>query len=201
MGAFGQRERRGGALNPYWDMGEVGTMEDDTNTDSTTPPLDTMAESSEQEQSREERAFTLYCQGMRVTEIALTLAASETTIRRWLRARLETLAHEERAERAEQLLRAIESQRAIASAAWRAYERERAAEEPDRHEGARYLSIALSAQREVARLQGLYYRIGREPAPVSITLTRRPNAPESPDAPDASESPDTPDSRSGDESA
>ena len=198
MGAFGQRERRGGALNPYWDMGEVGTMEDDTNTDSTTPPLDTMAESSEQEQSREERAFTLYCQGMRVTEIALTLAASETTIRRWLRARLETLAHEERAERAEQLLRAIESQRAIASAAWRAYERERAAEEPDRHEGARYLSIALAAQREVARLQGLYYRIGREPAPVSITLTRRP---ESPDALDASESPETPESQSSDEPA
>ena len=165
-------------------------MEDDTNTDSTTPPLDTMAESSEQEQSREERAFTLYCQGMRVTEIALTLAASETTIRRWLRARLETLAHEERAERAEQLLRAIESQRAIASAAWRAYERERAAEEPDRHEGARYLSIALAAQREVARLQGLYYRIGREPAPVEITLTRRPDTP---DAPDTSESPDTSD--------
>ena len=170
-----------GALNPYWDMGEVETMEDDTNTDSTTPPLDTMAESSEQEQSREERAFTLYCQGMRVTEIALTLAASETTIRRWLRARLETLAHEERAERAEQLLRAIESQRAIASAAWRAYERERAAEEPDR--------------REVARLQGLYYRIGREPAPVSITLTRRPDTPESPDAPE------TPESQSSDEPA
>ena len=178
-----------GALNPYWDMGEVETMEDDTNTDSTTA-LDMMDESSEQEQSREERAFTLYCQGMRVTEIALTLAASETTIRRWLRARLETLAYEERAERAEQLLRAIESQRAIASAAWRAYERERAAEEPDRHEGARYLSIALAAQREVARLQGLYYRIGREPAPVEITLTRRPDTP---DAPDTSESPDTSD--------
>ena len=186
-----------GALNPYWDMGEVETMEDDTNTDSTTA-LDMMDESSEQEQSREERAFTLYCQGMRVTEIALTLAASETTIRRWLRARLETLAYEERAERAEQLLRAIESQRAIASAAWRAYERERAAEEPDRHEGARYLSIALAAQREVARLQGLYYRIGREPAPVSITLTRRP---ESPDALDASESRETPESQSSDEPA
>ena len=195
MWAPSGRGRAGaGALNPYWDMGEVETMEDDTNTDSTTA-LDMMDESSEQEQSREERAFTLYCQGMRVTEIALTLAASETTIRRWLRARLETLAHEERAERAEQLLRAIESQRAIASAAWRAYERERAAEEPDRHEGARYLSIALAAQREVARLQGLYYRIGREPAPVSITLTRRPDTPESPDAPE------TPESQSSDEPA
>src|SRR6185312_948483 len=97
-----------------------------------------------QEHSREERAFTLYCQGMRVAEIAMTLAVSETTIRRWLHARLETLAQEERAERAEQLLRAIESQRSIASAAWRAYEQVRNADEPDRHEGARYLSIALA---------------------------------------------------------
>jgi hypothetical protein len=130
---------------------------------------------NEFEHSREERAFTLYCQGMRVAEIAVTLAVSETTIRRWLRVQLETLAHEERAERAEQLLRAIESQRSIASAAWQAYERERNEDEPDRREGARYLSIALAAQREVARLQGLYYRIGQEPAPVKITLTRRPD--------------------------
>lgn len=164
-------------------------MGDGTNNDTTTEPMD---ESGEEEQSREERAFTLYCQGMRVTAIALTLAVSETTIRRWLRARLETLAHEERAERAEQLLRAIESQRAIASAAWRAYERERTAEDPDRHEGARYLSIALAAQREVARLQGLYYRIGREPAPVAITLTRRPDTPEGANTHDAHDAPDTP---------
>jgi transposase len=137
----------------------------------------------EQEHSREERAFTLYCQGMRVAEIAGTMSVSETTIRRWLRSRLDTLAQEERAERAEQLLRAIESQRSIASAAWRAYERERNEQEPDRHEGARYLSIALTAQREVARLQGLYYRIGQEPSPVRITLTRRPDTPESPETP------------------
>lgn len=138
----------------------------------------------ERELSREERAFTLYCQGMRVAEIAVTLAFSDTTIRRWLRARLDTLANEERAERAEQLLRAIESQRSIASAAWRAYERERNEDEPDRHEGARYLSIAMSAQREVARLQGLYYRIGREPSPVNITLTRRPETTETANASD-----------------
>lgn len=52
----------------------------------------------------------------------------------------------------------------------------RNADEPDRHEGARYLSIALAAQREVARLQGLYYRIGREPAPapMDIMVTRGP---------------------------
>lgn len=133
-------------------------------------------ELDELEYSREERAFTLYCQGMRIAEIAVTLAVSETTIRRWLRVRLEALATEERAERAEQLLRAIESQRSIASAAWRAYEQVRNDEEPDRHEGARYLSIALAAQREVARMQGLYYRIGREPAPapMDITVTRGP---------------------------
>jgi transposase len=145
-------------------------MNTDTDTDNAPDEL-----GDEQAHSREERAFTLYCQGMRVAEIAVTLAVSETTIRRWLRARLDTLATEERAERAEQLLRAIESQRSIASAAWRAYERERNEDEPDRHEGARYLSIALAAQREVARLQGLYYRIGREPSPVNITLTRRPD--------------------------
>lgn len=145
-------------------------MDIDTDTDNAPDKL-----GDEQAHSREERAFTLYCQGMRVAEIAVTLAVSETTIRRWLRARLDTLANEERAERAEQLLRAIESQRSIASAAWRAYERARNEDEPDRHEGARYLSIALSAQREVARLQGLYYRIGREPSPVNITLTRRPD--------------------------
>jgi transposase len=161
-------------------------------TDTNNGPND---EPDEQEHSREERAFTLYCQGMRVAEIALTLAVSETTIRRWLRARLETLAQEERAERAEQLLRAIESQRSIASAAWRAYERERNEDEPDRHEGARYLSIALAAQREVARLQGLYYRIGREPAPVEITLTRRPDTPDAPDAPETPDSPDTTEQR------
>ena len=142
-------------------------MDNDTNA----APVDESGE----EVSREERAFTLYCQGMRVTEIALTVAMSETTIRRWLRARLETLAQEERAERAEQLLRAIEGQRSIASAAWQAYERARNEEQPDRHEGARYLSIALAAQREVARMQGLYYRIGRPPSPVNITLTRRPD--------------------------
>lgn len=146
-------------------------MDTNMNTDGNSDPKD---ELEDKKDSREERAFTLYCQGMRVTGIAETLAVSETTIRRWLRARLETLATEERVERAEQLLRAIESQRSIASAAWRAYERERNEEEPDRHEGARYLSIALAAQREVARLQGLYYRIGREPAPVDIKVTRRP---------------------------
>lgn len=151
-------------------MGIVDTnTNNDTDSDTENEPLD------EQAHSREERAFTLYCQGMRVTEIAVTLAASETTIRRWLRARLETLAQEERAERAEQLLRAIEGQRSIASAAWQAYERARNEEQPDRHEGARYLSIALAAQREVARMQGLYYRIGRPPSPVNITLTRRPD--------------------------
>lgn len=157
-------------------MGNDDTLDESgmANKTNKTNELNQPAMSDAPTHRREERAFTLYCQGMHVPAIAETLAVSETTIRRWLRARLETLATEERAERAEQLLRAIESQRSIASAAWQAYERERTGEEPDHHEGARYLSIALAAQREVARLQGLYYRIGREPSPVSITLTRRP---------------------------
>ena len=41
-------------------------MDNDTNA----APVDESGE----EVSREERAFTLYCQGMRVTEIALTVA-------------------------------------------------------------------------------------------------------------------------------
>lgn len=155
-----------------------------------------------------------------------------------------------RAERAEHLLRAIESQRAIASAAWEAYEREGELErallrgdldrvrrrklrargparqptdaaairqlslglaaaagdcrdgeasgsggvphaaptegtlteeyERPRHtsQGARYLAIALAAQREVSRLQGLYERVAQEPRPVHILVTRRPDGPE-----------------------
>jgi transposase len=167
------------------EMGDTGDTGDTDDTD----------DMNDVAQGREERAFTLYCHGMRVTEIALTLAVSETTIRRWLRARLDTLAQEERAERAEQLLRAIESQRSIASAAWRAYERERNEEEPDRHEGARYLSIALAAQREVARMQGLYYRLGREPSPVNITLTRHPADAEPPAAQSTTDDVDAADAR------
>jgi transposase len=45
-------------------------------------------------------------------------------------------------------------------------------------QGARYLALALSAQREMARLQGLYDEIAQQPDHFSITITRRPDGPE-----------------------
>jgi hypothetical protein len=165
-----------------------------------------------------------------VAEVAAELAVSETTVRRWARQALATLAADERAARATQLQRAIESQRAVASAAWEAYERERqldeallrgeldhvrrrairgrrlpgasvtpvAASEPtsgdeapcaplamEEYErpkrsaqGARYLAVAMAAQREVARLQGLYERLEEAERAVHITINRRPEGPE-----------------------
>ena len=170
---------------------------------------------------RARRAVTCYLQGRRVAEVAAELAVSETTVRRWTRQALASLAADERAERATQLLRAIESQRAVASAAWEAYEREReldeallrgeldhvrrrairgprrsgasatdaeapcpplAMEEYERPkrtaQGARYLAVALAAQREVARLQGLYARLEEADHAVHITISRRPDGPE-----------------------
>lgn len=255
--------------------------------------------------ARADRAFALYCQGMRPAAIAAELGASVASVRRWLRASLRALADDIRdAARNEmgdagdaddagdatpereapadptgqlaqvaQLMRAVESQRAIAHAAWDAYERERAVEDAilrgeldrvrrrairpaardmtanapttnDRHgahssgrkprlgrdersvvpattgelssdgavgplaseadeqtgnivleeyerprhtsQGARYLAVALAAQREVARLQGLYERIERALPGVHIILSRRPagreNAPHAVDS-------------------
>lgn len=168
---------------------------------------------------RARRAVTRYLQGQRVVEVAAELAVSETTARRWIRQALATLATDERAAQATQLQRAIESQRAVASAAWDAYERERQLDEallrgeldsvrrrairgprlpnprgdmagddgdcppvaveeyqrPRRStQGARYLAVALAAQREVARLQGLYARLEQPERAVSITISRRP---------------------------
>ena len=167
------------------------------------------------------RAVALYLQGRRVVEVAAELAVSETTVRRWIRRALATLATDERAEQATQLQRAIESQRAVASAAWEAYERERALDEallrgeldhvrrralrgrprmdetppgsgdagcpplaseeyerPKRtQQGARYLAVALAAQREIARLQGLYARLEQSERDVRITISRRPDGP------------------------
>ncbi len=169
-----------------------------------------------------ERALALYCEGRRVAEIVAALETSASTIRRWLKASLAALADEARLRHAEQLARAVEAQRAIASAAWEAYRNEREVErallhgeldrvrrrtvratrarrdcesgadndlhpadegmfveeyERPRHtsQGARYLGVALAAQREVARLQGLYERIGGEPPALHITLSRRPD--------------------------
>lgn len=42
-------------------------------------------------------------------------------------------------------------------------------------QGARYLAVALAAQREAARLQGLYARVQRPAPDLRITLTRRPD--------------------------
>lgn len=170
-------------------------------------------------------AVTRYLQGRRVTEVADSLAVSETTARRWIRRALAELAEDERAAQATQLQRAIEGQRAVASAAWEAYERERQLDEallrgeldavrrrairgprratgaqgdtsggddgdcppiaieeyqrPKRStQGARYLALALTAQREVARLQGLYARLEQPERAVSITISRRPDGPE-----------------------
>ncbi len=130
-----------------------------------------------------ERAFSLSLQGMRPRAIAFQLGVGETTVRRWLRAMLATLAEEDTAGRAARLAQAIESQRAIARAAWEGYEREQAAlREGDGNASAssstRFLALTLAAQREVARLQGLYQHVAPEPANVSITITRRPEGPE-----------------------
>jgi len=270
------------------------------------PAADNERASTSERMARADRAFALYCQGMRPTAIAAELGASATSVRRWLRASLHSLADETRDDRDEdsqderrageqaalnneampdaplpsgqlaqvaQLVRAIESQRAIALAAWDAYERERAVEDailrgkldrvrrrairPDPHaadapalpagrrrsaperatdpararrtariaasgesvsedpedemgeasddeplataeaeptagnivleeyerprhtsQGARYLAVALAAQREVARLQGLYEHIERALPGVHIILSRRPDGPE-----------------------
>lgn len=198
--------------------------------------VDSASKAPEDERAR--RAVTLYLQGQRVAEVAATLEVSETTVRRWAHRALATLAAEERAERASQLQRAIEGQRAVASAAWDAYERERqldeallrgeldhvrrrairgrrasgadaprrtddadcpplAMEEYERPkrtaQGARYLSVALAAQREVARLQGLYARLEEAERDVRITISRRPDGPENrAPAPESSESDPTP---------
>ncbi|HZC04179.1 MAG TPA: hypothetical protein VE338_00920 [Ktedonobacterales bacterium] len=172
---------------------------------------------------RQERAAQMYLQGRRVAEVAAELVVSETTVRRWARQALATLAEEELAAQATRLQRAIESQRAVASAAWEAYERERqldeallrgeldhvrrrairgrrrepgvpasaddadcpplAMEEYERPrrsaQGPRYLAVALAAQREVARLQGLYARLEQpDRAAIRITISRRPEGPE-----------------------
>ena len=168
------------------------------------------------------------CMAAGWSEIAAELAVSASTVRRWTREALRALADDARAERAAQLQRAIESQRAVASAAWEAYERERALDEallrgdldrvrrralrsarrssaarepsaaldavaredcpplaeeeyerPKRStQGPRYLELALTAQREVARLQGLYAKLEVSDPDVSITVTRRPDGPE-----------------------
>jgi hypothetical protein len=171
---------------------------------------------------------------LRPPAIAALLGMTPGTVRRWLRKRFDGLAREAREEHASALLRAIESQREIARAAWEAYQHERTVEaavlrgeldhvkrravrqtggprrararevaadqaegeardmeeaeeavlleEYERPrlpaQGARYLALALSAQREMARLQGLYDTIMEQGGHFSITITRRPDGPE-----------------------
>lgn len=45
-------------------------------------------------------------------------------------------------------------------------------------QGARYLALAMAAQREMARLQGLYDELAEPEGHISITITRRPEGPE-----------------------
>ncbi len=180
----------------------------------------------ERDEERVERALSLYLRGHRAQEIAAELAVSPSTVRRWAREALGALADDARAERAAELQRSIESQRAVASAAWEAYERERALDEallrgdldrvrrrsvrgmrlppsgreppaleasvsedcpplaeeeyerPKRStQGPRYLHLALAAQREIARLQGLYAKLKASNPDVSIHVTHGPNVP------------------------
>ena len=111
---------RGGCV---WDGGEAAMRMDQPDED-----VDVVAQDGERDE-RAQRALTRYLQGQRVAEVAAELAVSETTARRWIRQALTSLAADERAEQATQLQRAIESQRAVASAAWEAYERERQLDE------------------------------------------------------------------------
>jgi Homeodomain-like domain-containing protein len=200
----------------------------------------------EREETQAESALERYLRGQRPAAIAEELSVSASTVRRWIRVALAAQAAEvDHAGRAALLARAIESQRAIASAAWESYERERklddallrgeldhvrrralrtrrrgvvsypptaletgdfalpasgadddcppVAEEvyerPKRSiQGVNYLKLALAAQREVARLQGLYERLEASAGEARITVTRRPagneNQPPAESAPD-----------------
>ncbi|HEX6797937.1 MAG TPA: helix-turn-helix domain-containing protein [Ktedonobacterales bacterium] len=198
------------------------------------------------ELSRQEQAFTLYCQGERTTAIADRLGVTPRTVRGWLTAARAQIAGDREHDHRERLVRAIESHRAIASAAWDAYQQERQLErdllagkydhirrrsarrvrgcaeraergdhgvaqdhgagagctdvdrdddtlveeyERPRHtsQAARFLAVALNAQREVARLEGLYRQVVEPLPPAQIIITRRPDGPENIPPPDEEE--------------
>lgn len=193
----------------------------------------------EVESSRQEQAFTLYCQGERTMAIAARLGVTPRTVRGWLAEARARIAHDREHDHRERLLRAIESHRAIAGAAWDAYQQERQLErdllagkydhirrrsvrrvrgredreggdgrawdeDADRNrderggggdcddntlveeytrprhtsQAARFLAVALNAQREVARLEGLYRQVVEPLPPAQIIITRRPDGPE-----------------------
>ena len=146
------------------------------------------------DQQRAAQALDRYLQGDRVTTIAADLHLSPSTVRRWINEQLGQIAQEENAARVEQLQAAIETQRATAREAWAAYHREQTRLESLTPENAlhrpynhahTYLRLALIAQREVARLQGLYTRTDPPTDAISITIQERPAGPENhPPSPD-----------------
>lgn len=193
------------------------------------------------ELSRQEKAFTLYCQGERTAAIAARFGVTPRTVRGWLAAARARIAGDREHDHRERLLRAVESHRAIAGAAWDAYQQERQLErdllagkydhirrrsvrrvrgregrngramdsdEDERGAGgsngecdddtlveeyarphhtsqaARFLAVALNAQREVARLEGLYRQVVEPLPPAQIIITRRPDGPENIPPPD-----------------
>lgn len=203
------------------------------------PPV--LAAPADAEMSRQELAFTLYCQGERTAAIATRLGVTPRTVRNWLAAARAWIARDREQDSRERLLRAIESHRAIASSAWEAYQQERQLERdllagkydhirrrsvrrvrgrdgrdghrdhalssdstPDtappgcdddtlveeydrpRHtsQASRFLAVALNAQREVARLEGLYRQVVEPLPPAQIIITRRPDGPENIPPPD-----------------
>lgn len=125
--------------------------------------------------NRAEQAFNRYCEGARPAEIAADLGVTTATVRRWLRDHLRALGAENQQERADQLMRAIQGQWAVANEAWRAYRDEQ--EQTGEHDP-RLLALASSAEREAARLQETYDRIQPAISRVEFVVTRRPEGPE-----------------------
>ena len=132
-----------------------------------------------------EQAFALHCQGLRSPAISAQLGVPQRTIRAWIAADLKILAEEQRATRREQLALAVERQHTLTAAAWSEFEAEIAARHtlldalllaltsagtspesatanapiprlPASTPAPRYLTLILQADKEIARLLGLY---------------------------------------------
>jgi hypothetical protein len=134
-----------------------------------------------------ERAWTLYCQGLRSPAISKQPGIPERTIRYWIDKALEEAAKTAGPEHERLRTLAVERFLSVAAAAWSAYESSQsdASGSPlpaGRGVGgevspARYLALALSAYREVARLQGLYIPVAPPPVPVDFVIAYRPEGP------------------------
>ncbi|MGZ3679700.1 MAG: helix-turn-helix domain-containing protein [Ktedonobacterales bacterium] len=127
-----------------------------------------------------DRAFDLYAHGFRSPAIAAQLGVSERTIRNWLQITIQQLAQDDVTANPEiarqQRALAIESQRAVAATAWTSYQQLNDAytrlmsralaptnSQPERllaginrlaSTAARHLAVVISANREIARIQG-----------------------------------------------